>query len=295
MSPRFSSLHTHSLFCDGKDDIETLCRSAFEKGLCAIGFSSHAPIEKAGFTTTWNMKESRLAEYANEVKAARQRWEGKIAVYLGLEVDYIKGLRSALDSDIQNIKPDYLIASVHYILPLCDKPFTIDGSVAEIENGVTEGFKGSGEAMMNAYFDAVIEMISIGGFDIVGHLDLVKKGNLRNPAKRLFGMEEGSPYMQRVQEVAQAISARGFFVEINTGMINRNYFTETCPSLPVLRILKQHDVPVIISADAHNAKDLDGNYPIACQTLLEAGYKSHFLFAGRNNIDGKAIWQEQKI
>ena len=290
----FSSLHTHTLFDDGRDDIESMCKAAFEKGLCAIGFSSHAPIEKAGFTTTWNMKENRMAEYAKEVKAAGRRWEGKIAVYLGFEVDYIKGLRSVLDGDIQDIKPDYLISSVHYILSSGKKPFTIDGSVIEIENGITEGFNGSGEAMMHAYWDAVIEMTSLGGFDIVGHLDLVKKGNLRNPSKRFFDMENNSIYMQRAGEAVQAIAAGGFLVEINTGMINRNYFSETCPSLPILRLLKQYNVPIIISADAHNAGDIDGNYQLACKTLLQAGYNSHFLFTGRNSA-GKALWQEQEI
>jgi histidinol-phosphatase (PHP family) len=53
----FSSLHTHTVFCDGKDDVETMCRTAFEKGLAAIGFSAHAPIGKTGIETDWNMKD----------------------------------------------------------------------------------------------------------------------------------------------------------------------------------------------------------------------------------------------
>jgi histidinol-phosphatase (PHP family) len=99
----FTSLHTHTVFCDGADDVETMCRAAHAAGLAAIGFSSHAPTEKAGFKTDWNMKEERLSAYVSEVNAARRRWEGKIAVYLGLEVDYIKGRRSARDDDIVNL------------------------------------------------------------------------------------------------------------------------------------------------------------------------------------------------
>jgi len=283
-----TSLHTHTVFCDGKDDVETMCRTAHAKGLAAIGFSSHAPISPAGLTSFWHIKDQRVGEYVDEVHAARQRWEGKLAVYLGLEVDYIKGLRSALDGDIKSLGLDYTIGSVHYLLPPHGDPFTVDGPPEEIAKGITEGFFGSGEAMMYAYWDAVLEMAALGGFDIVGHLDLVKKGNAEN---RLFN--QGTGYMRRIAEVVRVIAAGGFVVEVNTGGINRGLITETYPSLEILRLLRQHKVPVMISADAHNANDLDGHYSIACQTLLDAGYTSHVIFAGRSGE--KPLWREQAI
>jgi histidinol-phosphatase (PHP family) len=289
----FSSLHTHTKFCHGADDVETMCRAAYEKGLAAIGFSTHASVDKIGIQSDWNMKSDRLGLYVDEVNAARRRWEEKLPVYLGLEVDYIKGLRSALDKDIQDVKPDYLISSVHFLVPPRGAPFTVDGSMEEIEKGITESYAGDGEAMMNAYWDTVIEMVSLGGFDIVGHLDLVKKNNA---ADRLFNTKavpakNGQSYSQRVNEVAHAISAAGIVVEVNTGGINRGYISETYPSPAILRLLQQLKIPVMISADAHCAKDLDGNYPLAVQTLHDAGYTSHVLFEGRR--EGKAVWRKE--
>jgi histidinol-phosphatase (PHP family) len=297
MRQYYSSLHTHSVFCDGKEDIDTICRRAYEKGLFAIGFSSHAPIGKAGLETDWHMKDGRLGEYADAVNAAKKRWEGKIAVYLGLEVDYIRGLRSPMDNDILDIHTDYLISSVHYLLPPQGSMFTVDGPDDELEKGIREGFGGNcspaeaGMAMMNAYWDAFIEMASVGGFDIVAHLDLGKK-SMSNPAMQGFDIN-GSDYKQGAEKAAKAIAAGGFIVEVNTGGLNRGYFNETCPSLPILRLLRQYDIPVMISADAHRADDLDGHYPQARQFLLEAGYTSHFLFQGRNN--GKPVWKEQPL
>jgi histidinol-phosphatase (PHP family) len=285
----FSSLHTHTLFCDGKDDVETMCRAAHAKGLAAIGFSAHAPVDKAGLVSDWNMKSERMGEYVDAVNAARRRWEGKIAVYLGLEVDYIKGLRSALDKDIQDLNLDYIIGSVHYLLPPRGTPFTVDGPVAEVEKGIAEGFDGDAEAMVNAYWDAVTEMATLGGFDIVGHLDLLKKSNTSD---RWFSTKSEN-YMCRVEEAARVISATGLIAEVNTGGINRGYISETYPSPEIICILRQHRVPVIITADAHRAEDIEGNYPQALQTLLDAGYTSHVLFAGRN--DGKPLWQSNNI
>jgi histidinol-phosphatase (PHP family) len=288
MNKQFSSLHTHTVFCDGKDDVETMCRAAYAKGLAAIGFSSHAPVGKTGLESSWNMKEDKLAAYMDEVRAARRRWEGKIAVYLGLEMDYIKGLRSALDRDIKGLDLDYLIGSVHYLIPHRGAPFTVDGPAEELEKGIIEGFGGDGEAMMNAYWDTVAEMLALGGIDIVGHLDLVKKSN-----KGRWFKTESSAYMQRIKEVSQSISAAGLVVEVNTGGINRGYLTETYPSVPILRLLRHYNVPVMISADAHRADDLDGHYQEAQQALLDAGYTDHVLKTKKN--DGKSIWHEQVI
>jgi histidinol-phosphatase (PHP family) len=266
-----------------------MCRAAFEKGLCAIGFSSHAPTAKAGLDTFWNMKDERMEAYAAEVHAARQRWEGKIAVYFGLEVDYIKGMRSALDNDIRHCGTDYLIGSIHYLLSPHGVPFTIDGTAEELETGIREGFGGDGEAMIHAYWDAVMEMIALGGIDIVGHLDLVKKHNAQG---HWFNMESSS-YIQRVEEAARAIAAAGLVLEVNTGGMNRGYLAETCPSPAILRLLRQYAIPIMISADAHNANDIDGHYPQALQTLLDAGYTSHVIFAGKDN--GKPVWTEAAI
>jgi histidinol-phosphatase (PHP family) len=281
-----TSLHTHTVFCDGADDVETMCCAAYDTGLAAIGFSSHAPLGRTLPNTDWNMPAERLGEYIGEVNAARQRWEGKIAVYLGLEIDYVKGLRSAPDNDVKNAHLDYCIGSVHYLTPPYGVPFTVDGPLAGLEKGIAEGFGGDGEAMVNAYWDAIQEMIALGGFDIVGHLDLVKK---HNAAGRWFNAASAAS-MRRIEEIAQAVSAAGLAVEVNTGGINRGYITETYPSLAILRLLRQYDIPVMISADAHNANDIAGHYLTACKTLLEAGYASHVIFEGRSA--GKPVWKE---
>ena len=288
-----TSLHTHTSFCDGENDVETMCQAAFEEGLAAIGFSSHAPLGKAGMETFWHMKDERLASYIEEVRAARLRWRGKIAVYLGLEVDYIKGLSSARDDDIAGLGLDYAIGSVHYIVPAHGRPwaglFTVDEPLDEMEKNARTSLGGVGEALMNAYWDAVLEMVNLGGFDIVGHLDLVKKNN----GKARWFSEESDSYKRRVDEAARAIAAAGLVVEVNTGGMNRGYLNEPFPSPAILRVLRKHDVPVMISADAHRAADVGGHYPEARRFLRDAGYTRHMLFEGRNG--DSPIWREETV
>jgi len=287
--PLFSSMHTHTKFCDGKDDIETLCRAAYEKSLFAIGFSSHAPVDKQlGFSTDWNMKSTLAEEYASQVLVAKERWRGKLNVFLGLEVDYIKGKRSPLDNDIIKLNLDYIIGSVHFLFPENGaQSFTVDGPQEEFDKGLNEGFNGNAQKLMHAYYDAVGEMIQGGGFDIIGHADLIKKNTF---GKNLWPYEEEA---ERQNEIAHKAAEAGLVFEINTGGINRNKIQETYPSLAFLKIIKKYNIPVIITSDAHCAKDIIGNYDTALNTLELADINEHLLFTGK--INTKAVWQVEKI
>jgi len=276
--PKFSSLHNHSIFCDGRDDIETMCRAAFEKKLRAIGFSSHAPItKKTGIESDWHLKDERLNEYVDNVLAAKKRWRGKLEVLLGLEIDYIKGLRSALDKDITDVKPDYLIGSAHFLVPANGaKPFTVDGPEEEFLQGLNDGFGGDAQALMNSYYDAQTEMIALGGFEILGHADLVKKNCI---GKNLWNRDVE---ICRQKEIALAAGKAGIIAEVNTGGINRKKINEVYPSETFLRIFRENNVPVIITSDAHSAEDITGNYVIAVRTLLSAGFSEHVIIFRKN-------------
>jgi histidinol-phosphatase (PHP family) len=283
---RYSSIHTHTVFCDGADGVETMCRAAFAKGLLSIGFSAHAPVTgKTGIKTGWHLPDEDLEKYLGEVRAAKRRWEGRLPVYSGLEVDYIRGLVGPLDWDIQALGIDYLIASVHFVIPPPGKPFTVDGPPEEVERGIREGFSGDGEALAACYQETVAEMIRAGGFDILGHADLVKKNNFR---LRFFD-PAGDAFSGGRAEIARLAGEAGIVVEVNTGGINRKWINETYPSPAFLREFRERGVPALITADAHRAEDLDGSYDEARRTMLAAGYTEHHLFEGRRA--GKAVWR----
>jgi len=287
--PLFSSMHTHTVLCDGQDDVEIMCRAAYEKKLYAIGFSAHAPITKhTGIESSWNLKDEKVDEYVSQVLAAKSRWKGKLEVFLGFEVDYIKGLRSPLDSDIKEINPDYIIGSVHYIVhPNGSEPFTVDGPPEEFERGLKNTFGGNAQALMHYYYDATAEMIAMGGFDILGHPDIIK---INNKEKNLWPQEIE---FCRQKEIAHATGKADLIVEINTGGINRKKTSEVFPSLSFLRLFQEENVPVIITSDAHKAADICGNYDIALQTLICADFKEHIIILGKN--DKKIIRKKVNI
>jgi histidinol-phosphatase (PHP family) len=234
------------------------------------------------------MREERLPEYLDAVRDARRRWEGKLSVYLGLEADFIPGLTGPADRDYRDMGLDYLIGSVHFIIPPRGPPFEIDGEWEPLERGLREGFDGDGEALAQAYWDNVAAMIAAGGFDILGHMDLIKKNNRAN---RIF-KPQSPDYLRRGGEIARAAAKAGLVVEVNTGGINRGKIDETYPSPAFLKIFRENSVPALISADAHRPEDLDGHYDRALETLLAAGYTETVLFEGR---EGEARWVKEAL
>jgi histidinol-phosphatase (PHP family) len=282
----YSSLHTHTTFCDGKDDIETFCRAAYERGFVSLGFSSHAPIcKKTGLASDWHIPEDRLQKYLDEVCSARLRWEGKLPIYLGLEVDYIKGMIGPADREFQSLGLDYLIGAVHYVIPPDGSPpFTVDEPLESFGQKVRDHFGGDGEGVMEAYWDAMDDMIRAGGFDLLAHPDLIKKNNR---GERFFS-RKSEIYRKRLQKTVDLAAQSGIVVEVNTGGLIRGWTDETYPAPDFLQLLKEKNIPLTITADAHRAEHLGGYYAEARKIILEAGYTQAVLFEGRRQ--GRPVW-----
>jgi len=290
---RFSCIHTHTTFCDGDDDVETYCRRAFEKGLVSLGFSAHAPIsKKTGIKTSWHLAEERLDEYLDAVRSAQKRWEGKLPVYVGLEVDFIPGLTGP--ADYRQMGLDFIIGAVHYVIPGRGKPFTVDDPAEDVIRSINEIYGGDALGMVQAYWDSQQAMILAGGFDVLAHPDLVKKNNaLREDGKKSLFCEDDVSYRESTAAIAALMSQAGIPAEINSGGMNRGKTKDCYPSHGFLKLFRQQGVPMVINADAHCANHLDGHYEDARQSLLAAGYTETLLFQGREN--GQALWEKQEL
>jgi histidinol-phosphatase (PHP family) len=298
----YSCLHTHTELCDGSGTVEEYCAAAYQKKLVSLGFSAHAPLaKKIGFATDWHLRDDDIEKYCALVRDAKKKWQGKLAVYLGLEVDYIKNYTGPADSDIKDLNLDYTIGSVHCVLPEgakidwaeqyihTKKLLCVDGSAEDLEALVLHGWNGDAFALVDSYWDALLEMCEAGGFDILGHCDLIK----RNNAVCKYFSEDDSRYIRRIEELAAALEGSGIIVEVNTGGINRGTINECYPSLNILKIFRKKNIPVMINADAHQCSHLGGHYDTARRVLLEAGYRNIKLFGGK--AEGNALWSNTAL
>jgi histidinol-phosphatase (PHP family) len=239
--------------------MEDYCKAALEKGFKALGFSDHAPIyKKTGIRSSWNMAEERLGDYLREAAALKKRWEGKLEIYTGLEVDFFEGQMGPADSDYAELKQqgllDYILGSVHFVHPHLE----VDNRADAVKEGIEKYFQGKGEAVAALYWEKVLKMLQAGGMDLVGHLDLVRKNN----GTLHFFDPEGAAYRQGWTAAIAAIPPDAL-VEINTGGVNRGFLSEPYPAPELIAACKERSLRLIPSSDAHRPEDLDGNYLLA--------------------------------
>lgn len=271
-----TNYHTHTTYCDGKDTPEQNICVAIEKGFSSLGFSSHTINP---FGSDWHISAKEIDSYVKEIRALSQKYINQIQVLCGFEVDYLPPFSIPHVKAYESLSPDYLIGSVHYIVE--DKGwFTVDGSLEEVSNGIKTVFRGNGKLAVQAYFSLQREMLSCGKFDIIGHIDVIRK---RNPILQFF--DESEPWYRReLKETARAIAKADVVVEINTGGLSRGA-KDAYPSVDFLELIHEKNIPIMINSDAHAAQNLDMGFDFAYKRAKDAGYKELVGFQS----DGKKI------
>ena len=262
------SYHTHSEYCDGKSTAAEMAAAAAAAGYSVLGFSSHAPLP---FKTSWNMAWSDLQAYSATIMEQKEIWRRKgLAILLGLEIDYIQGLSSPAEASYRVVPLDHVIGSVHYVVGLPGGAFTVDDTAGEFERHLIKATGGDAKPVWKEYYKAMAGMIDAGGFDIIGHFDLVKKNNGQG---RWFD-EESPSYLDAAFEAADRAGEKDCIAEINTGGIARGKTGSVYPSLPILRRMRTAGVRLTIGDDAHAPSHLGTYQHRAIEAAVEAGYRS---------------------
>ena len=75
------SLHTHSVFCDGKNTLEQMVVAAIEKGFDSIGFSAHSYVEEIG---EYSMQEKDTDAYKAEAARLQKCYGDRIRIFCGM-------------------------------------------------------------------------------------------------------------------------------------------------------------------------------------------------------------------
>jgi histidinol-phosphatase (PHP family) len=269
-----ANYHTHCDFCDGRTSAADMASAAAAAGYRVLGFSSHAPLP---FPGDGNLELSRLGEYRDEIRRLGREWApAGLEVLLGLEIDWIPGLCSPRDEVFAKAGLDFSIGSIHYVELPGSGRFAVDHDLGMVLERLA-AFEGedAGRAMYENYYRRLSELIEAGGFDILGHFDLVKKNNGAVPGGRGRLFDESSPaYLDAALRAASLLRGRDVVAEINVGGMSRGKVKEPYPSLPILRELRASGVRITFSADAHAPKHLGAHLDDAREIARAAGYTS---------------------
>ena len=278
-----SNFHSHCTFCDGRNHPEDFVKVAIANRFRAYGFSSHSPLP---FETCWNMSKADMPDYLAEIKRLKHKYAGEIELYLGLEIDYLDTTYNASIPYFQSLPLDYSIGSIHFLPStqslLNENRVCIDGPYRDFETGLDNYFGGDIRRMTEFFFESSMQMIEIGGFDIVGHIDKIYMNGVRHPG---FDLQAGwyqKPFLQLLDLIAE----KGTIVEINCK--NNARKGQTFPHVTSYKELHKRHIPVIVNSDCHQPDLINDGRKEALVLLQEAGYE-----VTRELVNG--TWQEVGI
>ena len=137
------NLHTHTVFGDGKNTPEEMVLGALSSRCASLGFSEHSPLPPAADPDGWTMKETEVGAYRAEILRLREKYRGKIDIFLGLEQDF--------DSPPPAEKYDYFIGSVHSVAA-GGRLLSVDNTRESFVQAVREHFGGDFFAFARAYY-----------------------------------------------------------------------------------------------------------------------------------------------
>ena len=223
-------LHNHTILCNhAKGKNEEYIKKAIQNGTKYFGFSDHAPME---FDKKYRMSFEQMKEYEKDIKALREKYKDEITVLLGYEVDFLDGY---LDKRVINAKVDFLIGSVHFL-----KGWGFDNPEF-IGHYKTKDI----DKIWQDYFDAITQMVKSGYFNVVAHIDLIKVFNYL-PKKEIKHIAH-----QTIKEIKKA----DLVVELNSAGL-RKPCREIYPGPAIMELLREYDIPITLSSDAHKPEDV---------------------------------------
>ncbi|MFP4618272.1 MAG: histidinol-phosphatase HisJ [Spirochaetaceae bacterium] len=267
-----TNYHTHSSFCDGKGQLEDYVKYAISRGFHALGFSGHAPLP---FPNDWTMNEENLSTYIREVLDLKERYRDSLEIYLGLETDYLDKKHNPAHPKYKALGLDYQIGSVHHLYsPERTEFLQVDYTKEELELLLKDTFDKDIKALVSTYYRMVREMVQTGGFEILGHLDLVKKQNRGN----VYFDETEKWYKREIEKTLETVAETDVILEINTGAMARGYTAEPYPSPWIIDRAAELKIPVTINSDAHRPEWLDYGFEEAENLARAAGYSSKIVY-----------------
>ena len=161
------------------------------------------------------------------MQRARQQWQGRIDVRLGLECDFFPGTEAWVERQLSSADFHYVLGSAH-------------PQVAEFRQRY---FDGDARSYQRTYFDQLAAAAETGLFDCLAHPDLVK-----NETAEVW---QPTAIMDDIRRSLDRIAATGIAMELNTSGVNKT-IAEMNPFPAMIGETRKRDIPVIVGADAHD-------------------------------------------
>ncbi|MBO9310095.1 MAG: histidinol-phosphatase [Chloroflexi bacterium] len=258
--------HTHHARCGhAQGQIEDYIKQALALGLSEIGISDHAPIYWQDGDDPMPgaaMPKAELPAYVDEVLRLKARYAGRIAVRLGLEVDYIEGAEAACAAMLSPYPFDYLIGSVHYV-------HGRNIYSTQLWDGVRDPMPIYAE-----YYRLLAKSAQCGMFDIIAHSTAVIAFAPKPIPQAIEPLQEAALAALREADVCMEINTSGY----------RKVGAEPFPSERMIALAHKLGIPLTFSSDAHRPDEVAHGRDRVAVLLSKLGVTELACFENRQRI-----------
>ena len=241
-----ANYHTHTWRCNHATGVEEdYIKAALEAGLEILGFADHSPYEfPPHHKSSFRMTTNQLRDYCDVVLELRQRYQGKIQIPLGLEMEYYPALFGNMLEIFKDYPLDYLILGQHFVGNEHDAPY----------NGVGSEDVG----LLKQYVRQSCDAMNTGKFTYFAHPDLI----------HFLGSTQ--LYLHHMRDICREANSCGVPLEYNLlGLSEGKHY----PNIRFWEVAAEEGCDVILGRDAHRPDALlDEKYPkMAMETLRKLG------------------------
>lgn len=265
--PLDAHLHTE-LSHDSAVVIDAYARRAIEHGIAELAITDHvdfAPTAPGFGATTFQQRERYVRE-------AAERWADQgVAIRFGAEITWDSAWSAPIREHLAEHAYDFLIGSVHVYR---DSPYA-PANVASFVAGR------SLPEIVGPYFDEVVAGARSGLFDVMGHIDFVKRFLAPH-----VDLTELADALELYEPILDALVESGTGLELNTSGL-RSPAAETYPSGAV--VTRFHELggrSLTIGSDAHDVDHVAWAFDDSYATARGSGFTELTFRRGGNERVG---------
>ena len=251
--------HIHTRLCNhARGSMEAYIKKGIQEGLKEICFLDHLTIQDEG--KGLSMLPSEVPLYFQALQYFKNSYNGLIDIKAGLEVDF-NPVHAQLFEDIINTYAfDLITGSLHF-------PGGID--IVSRSSAWSKGQQDN-DYIYSLYFKHLEEMLGYDYFDVIGHIDLIKK----------FGKKPLKLYDKEINKILSIIKKKCLVVEVNTSGYNHPA-GEAYPCSKLLKKCNRAGIGITLGSDAHKPEQVGQYFDRALSMLISAGYTEITTFTKR--------------
>lgn len=237
-----ANYHTHHHLCrHAVGNVEDYVKEAIKHGFEELGISDHAPSHIVDDMSV-RMYQDEYPIYLADIQASINKYSDKIKILKGIEVEFFENN----DEYYKNLRKDlqYMILGQHYTY--------FNNNL----NNLVSSFALVSKNEIISYAHILEKALETNYFDILAHPDLYMCGY----------RDWDDSAIEAAHIICKAAEKNNMILEYNVNGLRRKEVSTPqgmkapYPRIEFWEIVKDYDIKVIISSDAHNPELLNDEY-----------------------------------